>query len=51
MGADKSKLTFAQKAKRIAELEADIHAVGKAQEDALNTWRKLTNQRSGYPEQ
>ena len=50
MGADKSKLTFAQKAKRIAELEADIHAVGKAQEDALRTWRTLTNQRSGYPE-
>ena len=50
MGADKSKLTLAQKAKRIAELEADVSAVGKAQEDALYTWRKLTNQRSGYPE-
>lgn len=49
MGADKSKLTFAAKRKRIAELEADAAAVAKVQEHSLNSWRKLTSNRVGYP--
>ena len=49
MGADKSKLTFAEKAKRIAALEADVTALDEAKTNALHTWRRLVNDKDGFP--
>ena len=50
MGADKSRISFQQKRAEVATLEAEVSAVAQVRDTALNTWRKLTNTRTGYPE-
>lgn len=50
MGCDKSKLTLKEKRKQVAELEAEVSQIAQARDNALTTWRKLTNDRTGRPE-
>ena len=48
MGAGKGP-SMAEKRARLAELEAEHQTVSAARDDALQTWRRMTNQPAGYP--
>ncbi len=40
---------MSEKRARLAELEAEHQAMTAARDDALQTWRRMTNQPAGYP--
>ncbi len=48
MGCGKGP-SMAEKRSRLAELEAEYQAVSAVRDDALRTWRHMTNQPAGYP--
>ena len=50
LGAGDSKLTFAGKARKLAELEAKFAELSGIRDEALTTWRRLTGNRGGVPE-
>ena len=50
LGAGDSKLTFAAKAKKLAELEARFAELSGIRDEALTTWRRLTGNKGGVPE-
>ena len=50
LGAADSKMTFAAKAKKLAELEARFAELSEIRDEALSVWRKLSGDRGGAPE-